>query len=57
MEGRTTIVISHSLAAVRDATEILVLDRGCVVERGSHAELAARGGVYARSLEPGRLAA
>jgi ABC-type multidrug transport system fused ATPase/permease subunit len=57
MEGRTTIVVSHSLAAVRDATEILVLDRGRVVERGSHAELAARGGVYARSFEPGRLAA
>jgi ABC-type multidrug transport system fused ATPase/permease subunit len=56
MEGRTTIVVSHSLAAVRDATEVVVLDRGRVVERGSHQELAARGG-YARSLEPESVAA
>jgi ATP-binding cassette, subfamily B, bacterial len=56
MEGRTTIVVSHSLAAVRDATEVVVLDRGRVIERGSHQELAARGG-YARSLEPESVAA
>ena len=49
--GRTTILISHSLAAVRDATEILVLDGGRVVERGSHDELVALGRVYGRLVD------
>lgn len=43
----TSIVISHRLSAVRDAGEILVLDRGRVVERGKHAELLALEGIYA----------
>jgi ABC-type multidrug transport system fused ATPase/permease subunit len=51
MDGRTTIVISHSLVAVRDATEILVLERGRVVERGSHDELVALGGRYSRMVD------
>lgn len=46
MAGRTTVVISHSLASVRDATLILVMDRGRVVERGTHAELLELGGRY-----------
>ncbi len=46
--GRTTIVISHNLLTVRDATSIVVLDRGRVVERGTHAELLERSGLYAR---------
>ena len=47
MAGRTTIVISHSLATVRDATMILVMDGGEVVERGTHDRLLDRGGRYA----------
>lgn len=46
LEGRTTIVISHRLAAVRDADEIIVLDQGRVVERGVHPELIAARGRY-----------
>jgi ABC-type multidrug transport system fused ATPase/permease subunit len=48
MQGRTTIVISHNLMTVRGATEIVVLEHGRVVQRGSHAELLARGGAYAQ---------
>ncbi|HEY1593997.1 MAG TPA: ABC transporter ATP-binding protein [Thermoleophilaceae bacterium] len=48
MDGRSTIVISHNLMTVRDADEILVLDGGAVTERGSHEELLARRGTYAR---------
>ena len=50
--GRTTILISHTLTTVRDATEIVVLDHGRVVERGSHDELVALGRVYAGLLMP-----
>jgi ABC-type multidrug transport system fused ATPase/permease subunit len=48
MEGRTTVVVSHNLMTVRDATRIVALDGGRVVESGTHAELLAAGGVYAR---------
>ncbi|OAH12740.1 lipid A export ATP-binding/permease protein MsbA [Streptomyces jeddahensis] len=48
MAGRTTIVISHNLLTVRDATCIVVLDRGRVAECGTHQELVRRGGAYAR---------
>lgn len=47
-KGRTTVVISHQLSAVRNADEILVIDRGRVVERGGHAQLIASGGDYWR---------
>src|SRR3990170_3446407 len=46
-EGRTTIAIAHRLSTVRDADQIVVLDRGRVVEIGTHAELLAHGGRFA----------
>jgi ATP-binding cassette, subfamily B, bacterial len=46
--GRTTLVIAHRLATVLKADRIVVMDEGRVVDQGSHAELVARGGLYAR---------
>jgi len=47
MSGRTTIVISHNLMTVREATTILVLKEGRVIERGTHFDLVTRDGTYA----------
>lgn len=52
--GRTLVVIAHRLATVRNADRIVVLEGGRLVETGSHDELLARGGRYARMYEPGR---
>jgi ATP-binding cassette subfamily B protein len=48
MAGRTSIVIAHRLATVREADRILVLDQGRIVAAGRHEQLLARGGLYAR---------
>jgi ATP-binding cassette subfamily B protein len=48
MKGRTSFVIAHRLSTIRGADEIIMIDRGEVVERGRHEELMAAGGAYHR---------
>ena len=46
--GRTTLIIAHRLSTVRRADRLVVVDHGRIVEEGTHADLLARGGLYAR---------
>ena len=48
LQGRTVFVIAHRLSTIAHADQIIVLDRGEIVERGSHAELLAKRGAYHR---------
>ena len=47
LTGRTSLVIAHRLSTIREAEQILVVDAGQIVQRGSHAELLEAGGLYA----------
>jgi len=50
-KGRTSIVIAHRLSTIRKAHKIIVLDQGKLIEEGTHQELIASGGAYAKMIE------
>ena len=50
-KGRTSFVIAHRLSTIQDADRIMVIDDGRIIESGSHAQLLAQKGAYARMVE------
>jgi ATP-binding cassette subfamily B protein len=55
LKGKTCLIVSHRISAVKEADEILVLDEGKIIERGSHDQLARGGGIYAELYQQQRL--
>ena len=51
LEGRTSVVIAHRLSTIHNADKIIVVDHGRIAEQGTHAELMARGGIYAKLID------
>ena len=50
-EGRTSVIIAHRLATIKKADQILVMDKGKIVERGNHEQLLSQNGYYTRLYE------
>jgi hypothetical protein len=51
MKGKTTLIISHRISAVKDAGHIIMLKDGRIAEQGTHSELVAKGGLYNLMME------